>query len=155
MAAHFPPESVLILGQNTQLGSERYASSLRRVALREAERLTHSGHQHTLRERVQERLYLQICKNRVFISQTVSEKLSCTSVHERSCSALLFVLKAFILRLSALPQGRKATGKMSLYAHSLLLTCPTGRIPIFTTNRWPAVSDPGAGLTFSLAVPPA
>jgi hypothetical protein len=44
----------------TLLGSERYASSLRRVALREAHRLTHSGHQHTLRERLQDRLYLQI-----------------------------------------------------------------------------------------------
>ena len=32
----------------TLLGSERYASSLRRVALREAERLTTSEHRHTL-----------------------------------------------------------------------------------------------------------
>lgn len=44
----------------TLLGSERYASSLRRVALREAERLTHSAHQHTLRKREQDRIYLQI-----------------------------------------------------------------------------------------------
>src|SRR5262245_40139429 len=44
----------------TLLGSERYASSLRRVALREAERLTSSGHQHTLRQREQDRIYLQI-----------------------------------------------------------------------------------------------
>ncbi len=44
----------------TLLGSERYASSLRRVALREAERLTSSGHQHRLREREQDRIYLQI-----------------------------------------------------------------------------------------------
>ena len=44
----------------TLLGSERYASSLRRVALREAERLTNSGHQQTLRKREQDRIYLQI-----------------------------------------------------------------------------------------------
>jgi hypothetical protein len=44
----------------TLLGSERYASSLRRVALREAERLTTSGHRHSLRKREQERIYLQI-----------------------------------------------------------------------------------------------
>jgi hypothetical protein len=44
----------------TLLGSERYASSLRRVALREADRLTNSGHRHTLRERQQDRIYLQI-----------------------------------------------------------------------------------------------
>jgi len=44
----------------TLLGSERYASSLRRVALREAERLTNSGHRHTLRKREQDRIYLQI-----------------------------------------------------------------------------------------------
>lgn len=44
----------------TLLGSERYASSLRRVALREAERLTKSGHQHTLRKRDHDRIYLQI-----------------------------------------------------------------------------------------------
>ena len=44
----------------TLLGSERYASSLRRVALREAERLTTSGHRHTLRPREHERIYLQI-----------------------------------------------------------------------------------------------
>jgi hypothetical protein len=42
------------------LGSERYASSLRRVALREAERLTNSGHRHTLRQRKQDRIYGQI-----------------------------------------------------------------------------------------------
>src|SRR5262245_17149681 len=45
--------------------------------------------------------------------------------------------KAFILRLAALPQGSKATGKMSMYAHSLPLTCPTGRIPIFTHKDCP------------------
>ena len=44
----------------TLLGSERYASSLRRVALREAERLTSSEHRHTLRKREQDRIYLQI-----------------------------------------------------------------------------------------------
>jgi hypothetical protein len=44
----------------TLLGSERYASSLRRVALREAERLTASGHRHTLRERAEDRIYLQV-----------------------------------------------------------------------------------------------
>lgn len=44
----------------TLLGAERYASSLRRVALREAERLTNSGHRHTLRQRKQDRIYLQI-----------------------------------------------------------------------------------------------
>ena len=44
----------------TLLGGERYASSLRRVALREAERLTSSGHRHTLRKRVHDRIYLQI-----------------------------------------------------------------------------------------------
>jgi hypothetical protein len=44
----------------TLLGSERYASSLRRVALREAERLRTSGHRHTLRKREQDRIYLQI-----------------------------------------------------------------------------------------------
>jgi hypothetical protein len=44
----------------TLLGSERYASSLRRVALREAERLTTSGHQHRLRKREQDRIYVQI-----------------------------------------------------------------------------------------------
>lgn len=44
----------------TLLGSERYASSLRRLALREAERLTQSEHQHTLRQREQDRIYLQI-----------------------------------------------------------------------------------------------
>jgi len=44
----------------TLLGSERYASSLRRVALREAARLTTSGHRHSLRERKQDRIYLQI-----------------------------------------------------------------------------------------------
>src|SRR5690242_9971152 len=44
----------------TLLGSARYASSLRRIALREAERLTNSDHQHTLRKREQDRIYLQI-----------------------------------------------------------------------------------------------
>jgi len=44
----------------TLLGSAHYASSVRRVALREAERLTTSGHQHTLRQREQDRIYLQI-----------------------------------------------------------------------------------------------
>jgi hypothetical protein len=44
----------------TLLGSERYASSLRRVARRVTERLTKSGQRHTLRERAQDRLYLQI-----------------------------------------------------------------------------------------------
>jgi len=44
----------------TLVGSECYASSLRRIALREAERLTQSGHQHTLRKRDEDRIYLQI-----------------------------------------------------------------------------------------------
>jgi hypothetical protein len=44
----------------TLLGSERHASSLRRVALREAARLTASGHRHTLRRREQDRIYLQV-----------------------------------------------------------------------------------------------
>jgi hypothetical protein len=44
----------------TLLGSERHASSLRRVALREAARLTASGHRHTLRKREQDRIYLQV-----------------------------------------------------------------------------------------------
>jgi hypothetical protein len=44
----------------TLLGSERYASSLRRVAVREAERLTASEHRHTLRQREQDRISLQI-----------------------------------------------------------------------------------------------
>lgn len=44
----------------TLVGSECYASSLRRLALREAERLTKSGHRHTLRKREQDRIYLQI-----------------------------------------------------------------------------------------------
>ena len=42
------------------LGNERYASSLRRVALREAERLTNSGHRHSLRVRERDRIYLQV-----------------------------------------------------------------------------------------------
>jgi hypothetical protein len=42
------------------LGSERYASSLRRVTVREAERLRSSEHRHTLRKREQDRSYLQI-----------------------------------------------------------------------------------------------
>ena len=42
------------------VGSECYASSLRRLALREAVRLSQSGHQHTLRQREQDRIYLQI-----------------------------------------------------------------------------------------------
>ena len=44
----------------TLLGNERHASSLRRVALREAARLTASGHCHTLREREQDCVYLQV-----------------------------------------------------------------------------------------------
>jgi hypothetical protein len=44
----------------TLVGSECYASSLRRLALREAARLSKSGHQHTLRQREQDRIYLQI-----------------------------------------------------------------------------------------------
>ena len=42
----------------TLLGSERHASSLRRVALREAQRLSTSTHRHTLPPR--DRLYLQV-----------------------------------------------------------------------------------------------
>jgi hypothetical protein len=44
----------------TLLGSERQASSLRRVALREAQRLTTSAHRHTLPPRDRDRLYLQV-----------------------------------------------------------------------------------------------
>jgi hypothetical protein len=44
----------------TLLGSERHASGLRRVALREAQRLTTSPPQHTLPRREQDRIYLQI-----------------------------------------------------------------------------------------------
>jgi hypothetical protein len=44
----------------TLLGSERHAGSLRRVALREAERLRASDHRHTLRKREQDRIYLQV-----------------------------------------------------------------------------------------------
>jgi hypothetical protein len=51
-------------GCQTLLGSERYASSLRRGALREAERLTNRPHQHTLRKREQDRIYLQIAGQR-------------------------------------------------------------------------------------------
>ena len=44
----------------TLLGSERHASGLRRVALREAQRLTTSPHRHTLPRREQDRIYLQV-----------------------------------------------------------------------------------------------
>src|SRR5215510_3095242 len=44
----------------TLVGSECYASSLGRLALREAERLSKREHQHTLRQRDQDRIYLQI-----------------------------------------------------------------------------------------------
>ena len=44
----------------TLLGSERHASSLRRVALREAQRLTTSAHRHTLPPRDRDRIYLQV-----------------------------------------------------------------------------------------------
>jgi hypothetical protein len=44
----------------TLLGSERHAGRLRRVALREAARLTASGHRQTLRVREQDRIYLQV-----------------------------------------------------------------------------------------------
>jgi len=44
----------------TLLGSERSASSLRRVALREAARLTKSGHSHALRHRAHDRIYRQV-----------------------------------------------------------------------------------------------
>ena len=47
-------------GWQTLLGNERYASSLRRVVLREAERLRTSDHRQTLRKREQDRIYLQI-----------------------------------------------------------------------------------------------
>ena len=42
------------------LGGERHASSLRRVALREAQRLLTSPHCHTLRQREGDRIYLQV-----------------------------------------------------------------------------------------------
>lgn len=44
----------------TLLGSERHASGLRRVALREAQRLSTSAHCHTLRRRARDRIYLQV-----------------------------------------------------------------------------------------------
>jgi hypothetical protein len=44
----------------TFLGSERHAASLRRVALREAQRLTTSSHSHTLPHRERDRIYLQV-----------------------------------------------------------------------------------------------
>ena len=44
----------------TLLGSERHAGSLRRVALREAQRLTDSGHRQTLPPRERDRIYLQV-----------------------------------------------------------------------------------------------
>ena len=44
----------------TLLGSERHASSLRRVALREAQRLSTSTHRHTLPPRACDRIYLQV-----------------------------------------------------------------------------------------------
>src|SRR5262245_57979705 len=44
----------------TLLGSERHATTLRRVALREAEQLASSRHQHTLRRRERDRIYLQV-----------------------------------------------------------------------------------------------
>jgi ribosomal protein S27AE len=44
----------------TLLGNERHAASLRRVALREAQRLTASDHHHTLPLREQDRIYLQV-----------------------------------------------------------------------------------------------
>ncbi len=44
----------------TLLGSERHAASLRRGALREAQRLTASGHSHTLPQRERDRIYLQV-----------------------------------------------------------------------------------------------
>jgi hypothetical protein len=44
----------------TFLGSERHAASLRRVALREAQRLTASSHSHTLPRRARDRIYLQV-----------------------------------------------------------------------------------------------
>lgn len=44
----------------TLLGSERHASGLRRVALREAQRLSASPHRHTLPRREQDRIYLQV-----------------------------------------------------------------------------------------------
>jgi hypothetical protein len=43
----------------TLLGSERQAMTLRRVALREAEHVAASGHQHTLPRRERDRLYLE------------------------------------------------------------------------------------------------
>lgn len=44
----------------TLLGSERHAGSLRRVALREAQRLTTSTHRQTLPPRERDRIYLQV-----------------------------------------------------------------------------------------------
>lgn len=44
----------------TLLGHERDGTTLRRVALREAQHLAASGHQHTLPQRERDRLYLQV-----------------------------------------------------------------------------------------------
>jgi hypothetical protein len=44
----------------TLLGSERHASGLRRVALREAQRLSTSAHRHTLPRRERDRIYRQV-----------------------------------------------------------------------------------------------
>jgi hypothetical protein len=44
----------------TLLGSERHASGLRRVGVREAQRLTTSPHRQTLPRREQDRIYLQV-----------------------------------------------------------------------------------------------
>lgn len=44
----------------TLLDSERHAASLRRVALREAQHLAVSGHRHTLPQRTQDQIYLQV-----------------------------------------------------------------------------------------------
>src|SRR5262249_36025814 len=44
----------------TLLGSEQHAMTLRRVALREAQQLSSSPHQHTLPQRERDRVYLQV-----------------------------------------------------------------------------------------------
>jgi hypothetical protein len=44
----------------TRLGRERAATSLRRVALREAQSLAANGHRHTLPARAQDQVYLQV-----------------------------------------------------------------------------------------------
>ena len=84
----------------TLVGSERYASSLRRLALREAERLSKSGHQHTLRKREQDRIYLQIDGQ---LCPTRDARQGPEDQGYREAKAVM----AFSQRLAVLVAGRK------------------------------------------------